>query len=299
MTISESDLKNKKLGVISNDAGGAHILAAYLFTKKITPKFILSGPAIAVFKSYFGNNIKIEKDISSALEKCDIYLSGTGWHSNFEYLGIQKAKENKKTVIAYLDHWVNYSERFIRNDIQVLPDCIWIGDKFGETICKKEFIDIDIILVDNEYFKIATRRYKEEVLISSIETFDFMFISEALSQGAKNFKGEENYYGYTELDAYRLFLKSLRGSPEKTILVRLHPSDNHGKYDQISMNYPNKIIVSKENDLIKDLVRCKCVVGCNSMALYIAFLCGKKVLTAIPEGLASMLPAEIFIKRNK
>ena len=44
------NITNKKLLIVSHDAGGAEILSSYLIEKKIKGDFILSGPAKKIFK---------------------------------------------------------------------------------------------------------------------------------------------------------------------------------------------------------------------------------------------------------
>ena len=41
---------------------------------------------------------------------------------------ILKSEKQGKKVISFLDHWVNYQERFTRNNNKYLPDEIWVGE---------------------------------------------------------------------------------------------------------------------------------------------------------------------------
>ena len=45
------------------------------------------------------------------LKNCDLVITGTG-SSNHEINGIKKSKEYGVKVVSFLDHWVNYKNRF-------------------------------------------------------------------------------------------------------------------------------------------------------------------------------------------
>ena len=48
-------------------------------------------------------------------------------------------QKNKINVCAYLDHWVNYKQRFILNKKLILPNEIWVSDTLAYTIAKETF----------------------------------------------------------------------------------------------------------------------------------------------------------------
>ena len=70
-------------------------------------------------------------------------LTGTSIKSKFELNIILKAKKKNLLTKSFLDHWVNYRERFIRNGkIKTLPHHIITGDKDSKKNCKEGFSKI-------------------------------------------------------------------------------------------------------------------------------------------------------------
>ena len=44
-----------------------------------------------------------------------------------------------KKLFAFLDHWVNYQGRFVYKKRMVLPDEIWVVDKYAENLAQRQF----------------------------------------------------------------------------------------------------------------------------------------------------------------
>ena len=130
--------KHKRILIVVNDAGGAEVLSSYVRRTPGNYIFCLKGPAENIFRKKLGEitNAPLE----ALLEKCNELLCGTGWQTNFEYDAICKAKEAGVKSIAFLDHWVNYEERFVRNGLKVLPDELWVGDHYSQEIAKKYLV---------------------------------------------------------------------------------------------------------------------------------------------------------------
>src|SRR5216684_1679442 len=114
------------VAIVSHDAGGAEILASYVSRHDIVCRFVLEGQAVNVFKRRLGG-VEI-CSLAQGLSACDEILCGTSWQSDLEWLAIQLAQRAGKPAIAFLDHWINYPERFIRKEVQHLPSELWVGD---------------------------------------------------------------------------------------------------------------------------------------------------------------------------
>ena len=132
--------------ISSNDAGGAEILSSWL--KKYNKKYVLnlSGPALKIFKK----KIKVSKNfskISSCPNTISKIITSTSKNSIQEINAIKYAKKNKIFVISLIDHWTNYEKRFIRNKKKILPNELWVTDKYALRIAKSKFdipIKVDI-----------------------------------------------------------------------------------------------------------------------------------------------------------
>ena len=101
------------IAIISKDAGGAEFISRYASNQK--EKFCIApaGPAIKIFKKKFKN--KQIMSYKKAIKISDWVLCSTGTSSNYEKDAIIFAKKNKKKTVSYIDHWVEYTERFLKN----------------------------------------------------------------------------------------------------------------------------------------------------------------------------------------
>ncbi|MDO9046405.1 MAG: hypothetical protein Q7U66_01555 [Methylobacter sp.] len=275
------------VAIVAHDAGGAEILASYVAQNNINCKLVLDGPAVNVFKRRFGT-VEI-CTLEEAISACDWCLCGTGWQSDLEWRAIEQAHHAQKRVVAFLDHWVNYQQRFVRNGIQHLPDELWVGDNDAERLARENFPGIPIQLVPNPYFielkqKIADLEMRKTLV--SNEEKKVLFVSENISDHARLQYGDERYWGYTEFDAIEYFLENINvlGDPVERVVIRPHPSDISGKYDWILEKYAGIVKLSDGKPLIEEIVESDRVVGCESMALVVGLLAQKKVVSCIPPG---------------
>jgi len=145
-------MKNK-IGIVANDAGGANIILAWIKSKRLKFNTYLSGPAEKIFSGYNNKSYK-KNSLSELIKDSDLIITGSGWQSNLEYNAIKKAKLERKKVITFLDGWTNYKERFIRKSTIILPDEVWVQDKYAYKIAKEKLKKINKIkIVNNPYFK--------------------------------------------------------------------------------------------------------------------------------------------------
>jgi hypothetical protein len=279
--------------VVSHDAGGAEIISSYIRQEGLECLYVLDGPAIKIFNRKLGKlkNNKLE----DVIDNVDWILCGTGWQSDLEWDAINLAKKSNIKSIAYLDHWVNYPARFIRHGITCLPNEIWVGDKYSEKIARNTFPEVTIKLEDNVYFKDVKR---EIVAIgrsgNEIRTrVRALYVCEPIREHALSEYGDEYYWGYVEEDALRYFLDNIQLLNEsvESLLVRPHPSDSIDKYDGIISEYDLPISRGGDKTLFEEVAESDIVVGCESMAMVIGLLAGKRVVSCIPpEGKECELP---------
>lgn len=275
------------VAIVAHDAGGAEILASYVAQNNIRYKLVLEGPAINVFKRRFGS-VEI-CTLEEAISACDWCLCGTGWQSDLEWRAIEQAQNAQKRIVAFLDHWVNYRQRFERNGIQLLPDELWVGDVDAERLAREHFPGISIQLVPNPYFielkqKIADLEMSKGFFSEGGKKV--LFVSENISNHARLQYGDERYWGYTEFDAIEYFLENINvlGDPVESVVIRPHPSDISGKYDWLLDKYPGIVNLSGGKPLIEEIVESDIVIGCEGMAMVVGLLAQKKVVSSIPPG---------------
>lgn len=281
------------VAVVSHDAGGAEILANYVAQNKIAFRLVLEGPAANVFKRRLGTTEICT--LEEALSACDWCLCGTSWQSDLEWRAIEQAQRAGKRVVAFLDHWVNYPERFIRNGVQHLPDEIWVGDEDAERLARKHFPSMPIRLVPNPYF-IDMKRQIAELGIKKNPAGKgkvVLFVSENISDHARLRHGDERHWGYTEFDAIEYLFENIHALGEKveTVVIRPHPSDPPGKYSHIVEKYSDVVQLSDGKPLLTEIVEADIVAGCQSVAMVVGLLAHKKVVSCIPpSGSVCLLP---------
>lgn len=275
------------LCVVSHDAGGAELLASYVARHKMPCEFVLDGPALKVFERRLGAISQTELD--SALSRCDEFLTGSSWQSDLEWRAIAAAKKVGKPVTTFLDHWGHYRERFIRHGVECLPNTLWVGDAIAEQLARRIFSATPVRLVLNPYFEDVREELKK--LESAVQpvigpSLRVLFVCEPLSEHGLKEYGDERHWGYTEFDALRYFFdnQAVLGRPLTSLVIRPHPSETKGKYDQIACEFGEIARVGGEKPLLQEIAESDVVVGCESMAMVVGLIAGRRVIAAIPPG---------------
>ena len=272
--------------VVSHDAGGAEIISSYVRQNKIDCKFVLAGPAVSIFERKLGK-LHIQ-DLEQAISTSDFLLSGTSWQSDIEWQAIAMARAAGKMSVVFLDHWVNYLERFTREGVTHLPDEIWVGDALAESMAQNLFPSITIKLVENPYFDDLKKELDELMARQECDPsgLRILYVCEPIREHALRNYGNEYHWGYTEEEALRFFLANtdLLGAPIGRIVIRPHPSEPSGKYDWVSQEYDLQIMTGGAVSLIKEITASDVVIGCESMAMVVGLLAGCRVISCIPPG---------------
>ncbi|NTW68479.1 MAG: hypothetical protein HGB23_01355 [Chlorobiaceae bacterium] len=287
------------IAVVSHDAGGAEILSSYVRAQDLDVLYVLDGPARTIFERKLGKIEIIALD--EAIRKSTSIICSTSWASDIEFNAIKLARTANKRSIAFLDHWVNYRDRFVRSAETVLPDEIWVGDVFAKNIAQEVFPDIAVTLVDNPYFKDVRKELlsNQSCRPSSQDAISILYVCEPISRHALLRHGDARFWGYVEEDALRYFLSntSVLGKPIERILIRAHPSENADKYSWVQNEFNLPIEFGAIRTLSEEIAGCDVIVGCESMALVVGLLAGKKVISCIPpHGRACVLPHTEIIK---
>ncbi len=257
------------IALISKDAGGAEFISRYI--KNNNQKFCIaaSGPAVRVFKKNFRNfrNLSVKK----AILLSNRVLCSTGTSSDYEKKAMFLAKKHKKKTIAYLDHWVEYRQRFIVKNKLIRPDEIWVSDKYAFQIAKKNNLK-NIKIKGNPLF-IDFKKYKKK--FRKKPSNNILFLSEPVSNHLRSY--------YDEYKCIKFFIKNIDNLniDYNKILIRPHPSETVKKFNSIK-RISKKIYISKKNNIFYDIMNNKIIVGINSIALLLGLIGKKKVISCIP-----------------
>jgi len=89
-----------------------------------------------------------------------------------------------------------------------------------------------------------------------------------------------------EEEALCYFLANISalGKPVERILIRPHPSERAGKYNWAQHEFDLPIEIGGARTLLEEIADSDFVVGCGSMAMVVALLAGKRVISCIPPG---------------
>ncbi len=286
--------KLTRICVASHDAGGAEVVSSYVKRNRLDCMYHLAGPAVDIFTKKLGP--VISTSLEECLVECDLLLCSMGW-SDHEWHALAKAKEMDKRVIVFLDHWTGYKTRFIRNEIMILPDEIWVGDTSAEIIAKEVFPNLSIKLVPNPYY--ADLKDEIDLLPSNDDSENtgkkILYVCEPTASKSDVSKSS----GYTDHDALRYFLKCISERKELigSICLRPHPSEPQDKYAWALKNEFMSIAIGGKNSLLEEISASDWVVGRSSMALVVGLIANKTVFSCIPiGGVPCTLPFKEILK---
>jgi hypothetical protein len=270
--------------VVCHDAGAANHIFAWLknwFNHELLINYqirlIIEGPAR---KIWLDNPIdskifKLYDELALAFEDAKTILSGTGWASTLEYDAIKLARNIEIDSIAVVDHWVNYKERFVRNEIEFLPNYIWVTDSDAFKIAKINFNNIIIKKMPNYYLS----NLVENITPFSEKSINLLYVLEPIrNDWNRNLPGE-----FQALDYFVENINKITGNSQVSIKLRLHPSDNIDKYDKwIEANKEVNPMIDPSNSLLQSISNAKWVVGAETYALVVAISANRLTWSSLP-----------------
>jgi hypothetical protein len=304
--LRDSDLNSKvmieslgrPLTVVAHDAGAANHIFSWLGDEQV--KLYLTGPAQNLWQARINKKLPtqvtgssqlqiqreprieiVNNNITAAVLGSNTVITGTGWESDLEHEARKIARENRIYSIAVIDHWINYADRFIRNGDQVLPDEIWVSDRYALEIAQSVFPTIRVVQLPNVY------------LAGLVEEVEYLQQKENLQgnervlyvlEPIRHLWGELNDLGeFLALDYFMANLHRVCHSVDAQIRLRPHPSDPPGKYDAWISRQTNKwVSLDVSPTLAEAIAWSNKVVGCQTYAMVIALSCGRSVISTIP-----------------
>lgn len=287
----------KTVGVVSRDAGSANQISWHVKNVPGNYFFALEEPALSIFEGVLGpiENHELERLVLG----CDELISGTGWQSDFEWLGMQTFLAQAKRVTTYLDNWNHYPQRFIRNGVKIQPNILWVSDSIAQGKAILEFPDTPVILQRNYYLD-SIREICAGLTKSSIKQSvkrNILYLTEPISEVQNH---NSILKKFTEYDALQQFLNEFNSCRdlELNLRIRLHPSEKQEKYSHLVMDIEE--ISSKSRDLAVDLAWSDYVIGVDTYAMHVAGQLGLPVATSATEiDFQGSIPWENIISLKK
>lgn len=267
-------LREGKVAIVCHDAGGAEILSSFISRHKSSFVASLSGPAKEIFRRKLGYSE--QHSINDAIIESDWVLTGTGWASSFEYNAIDYAIKNKRYVISFLDHWVNFRERFNWHGPEVLPNEIWVGDEDALKIANEAFPDTLVNLFSNPFWLDCEDMRDNKKFPVSKQSKKVLYVSSNIDKA----KEKQKDINFSDKDIFNKFLFSLSQlevfKEVEHITIKLHPSEDKSKFKDYSLNSGNiSVSLTEEKDNLDLIIGHDIVIGFESMMLVLSNLLGK------------------------
>lgn len=279
----------KKIAIFSHDAGASEILLELCRANITTQEFcifcLLDSPCNTLVKAkklepYTLNITDQKSDIFKKLLDFNpsLILYGTGWQNHLEYTFLEYAREYKLTSVAFLDHWSNYRERFgYPNEKwrQNLPSFIATHNKESFELAKK--LNLPNVVAIKNYAQKREFLYAKNIFEEIKEQDILLFLSEPTSKVAQKSYGDTNFWGFDEVKIFKDILDNKDLFNCEKIVIRVHPSDTPQTYKNIDTD-----VIISDKTLLEDIARAKIIIGIDTVALYSAYLLGKKAISYIP-----------------
>ena len=296
-----------RIVVVSHDAGGAELLSSMVRHELSNYGWTIiaadDSPAKAVFSRKGLNHLLVQPEQHGnpfnlfKHSKPDYLFCGTG-KNGFEIPYIREAQKQSICSVAFLDHWVNYRERFSYPKInwkQNIPDYVAVGDSYAYRLAD-ELKVFNLLKMRNYYISDLLDKYKK-VESQKHDSNTLLFISERIEECYKAENNKKRIQGFTETKILEKILSNFvtisRNLQIDRVKIRLHPAEPHDKYDKLLSLFSGidvQVEFPQKKELYSSVVDSCVVVGITSMALFIAHLLDKPVISITSKRQKNTLP---------
>lgn len=273
------------MGVVVHDAGATNIILAYLEGVRFDVKILASGPAVKLFQDAKLDHLFVSQ-FDFLQQAFDVILLGQNFKAPIDKLIIRHFQHSDVLLIAVLDHWTFTRKQYVIDEVELLPDCFVVNDSKALQRASKEFPSVSIVLIPNYYIEKCKVLYADLPIPKDYET-NILYISESIDSESnpefgQTYKSDDA--GELDFHAFLFLIQNIEffGREKRKLIIRPHPSEPLGKFDQRFLNHSLDITVSSETDLVKDLRRSRIVVGIQSMAMVVAVELGCEVYSCLP-----------------
>jgi hypothetical protein len=206
----------------------------------------------------------------------DFVLCGSSGAADHERRIVGRAREAGVRSAVWLDHWVNYPERFA-----ALPDELWVCDEHAARTAAETVPGPRVRIMGNPYLEdVAAEIHALEQPHGPGERV--LYVTEPTAEVVGRLTGDPLAWGYDERDALRAYLERPELAPPAVVRVRRHPAERAEKYAALLDAFG--VEASEGTTLAQDIAWADTVVGCDTMAMVVALAAGRRVLSAIPPG---------------
>jgi len=229
-----------------------------------------------------------------------IIVTGTSFKPiGIEVKFIRAARKLKTPTLSILDFWTNYSLRFSddRGDLKYVPDKIAIMDEVAYIEMIAEGFHPDSLIVTGQpafdtlgecklnFNNETLRKIRRDFHIHANELF-VVFVSQPLSLLYGDDESNPLFLGYTEKTVLNNLITALDQIAQDcnkhiVLLIRPHPREKPGVYENIISNFI-RVIVSNEGNPRDIMMASNLVIGMNTVLLVEACYLGCIVVSMQP-----------------
>lgn len=289
---SNSALKDKILFVFS-DPGGAKPLLAYVVTKNIQNYRIISDRRYDFYKDF---GLKVEEYVPWSEENIfedfqpTLVFTATSYTSKLELKFLKYANEHEVPSCAFLDHYTNFTARFILNGLYVYPDTVLVIDQHAFDVAKQERLaEHSEIIISGHFYHDFLRNWTPSIsrrdLIPSANLLDSTLLITFAAEPLFNINGKEKF-GFDETDLWQDaidVLGEVEASIDLKVILHPHPNQNMQYFMEYVHGQDFKNFLVLENIHTNPLIfYSDIIMGCCSSFLIEAHIFGKKILRHIP-----------------
>ena len=167
------------VALIAHDAGAANLILSWCDKwANCDLRFSLTGPAKKLWSNIQSGSKNLS--IEEALADADILVSGTSYMSLAEHEARSLARAKGIYSVAVLDHWVNYSSRFVRQNTTIMPNEIWVTDIEAMKIAQRCFEEIPVFLQHNTYLENVVDRIQKIKRLEDISITRILYVLEPI-----------------------------------------------------------------------------------------------------------------------
>jgi len=294
-------LKKQAL-IVVHDAGGTEMLHNWAKARDDYQfSYVAEGPARTILQKFSvsSEDVYEREHLNGNLDRYSTIFTATSWGSNLERTAVRNARAKNVQVITFLDHWYDYRPRFLEGSELILPDEVWVTDQAALDLLAESVPEVkETKVIGNPYLGSARTFFEQAEPISADPNgLRILYVTEPKSRASEAKCGNPKaWFGYDEFDALKYFFSQLRQRSAATavaaIRIRPHPAEEADKYTQYG-DFGDEIpvTISRGNSLFDDCLWADWLVGCESMALVVGIVAGKRVFSCIPKnGRACALP---------
>jgi hypothetical protein len=296
-------LKGKGLIVFSDPAGAKACLAlaALLRIKNPSVELILLSNRSYDFYKDWQDDVQVISDYTQAPDwsDCSWLFTGTSRpdsSDSFELYFIAAAAQHHISSWSFIDHWRNYSMRFLKQGEWILPDHVLVLDSEARTGAVSEGIPAERIQVlENPYLTYIAEYWhpylSREQLLQTIPVSSTYRKIALYAPDPITLIQKDQFFLFDEVEVLQTLIAVLDQFPQLLLLLKLHPLQPPEKILEVLKDKGSSRIqlVPAGMSNLELIHASDLVIGFHSNFLLEAQALGKQVIRYYPsEGLDSL-----------